>query len=51
MQAETLFNGRPSLFLEGRAARLVVDLGGGSLVDFRLSGHSINPLQFDQSGL
>ena len=47
MQAETLFNGRPSLILEGRAARLVVDLGGGSLVDFRLSGHSINPLQFD----
>ena len=47
MQAETLFNGRPSLILEGKAARLVVDLGGGSLVDFRLSGHSINPLQFD----
>ncbi|MCY3757928.1 MAG: hypothetical protein OXG96_09425 [Acidobacteria bacterium] len=47
MHAETLFNGRPSLILEGRAARLVVDLGGGSLVDFRLSGHSVNPLQWD----
>ena len=47
MQAETLFNGRPSLILEGKAARLVVDLGGGSLVDFRLSGHRVNPLQWD----
>ena len=47
MQAETLFNGRPSLILEGQAARLVVDLGGGSLVDFRLSDHSVNPLQWD----
>lgn len=47
MHAETLFNGRPSLILEGRAARLVVDLGGGSLVDFRLTGHSVNPLQWD----
>ena len=47
MHAETLFNGRPSLILEGNAARLVVDLGGGSLVDFRLSGHSVNPLQWD----
>lgn len=47
MQAETLFNGRPSLILDGKAAQLVVDLGGGSFVDFRLSSHSINPLQFD----
>ncbi len=46
-QAETLFNGRPSLILEGKAARLVVDLGGGSIVDFRLSGQSINPLEFN----
>ena len=47
MQAETPSNGRPSLILEGKAARLVVDLGGGSLADFRLSGHPVNPLQWD----
>lgn len=46
-QAETFFNGRPSLILEGKAARLVVDLGGGSIVDFRLRAQSINPLEFD----
>ena len=47
VQAETVVNGRPSVVLEGKIARLVVDIGGGSIVDFQLSAQGINPLVFD----
>lgn len=38
---------RPVVLLEGKAATLRVDLGGGSISDFRLAGHSLNPLTWD----
>ena len=47
VQAETVVNGRPSVVLEGKIARLIVDIGGGSIVDFQLSAQGINPLVFD----
>ena len=45
--AETAVDGRPALVLEGKAARLVVDLGGGSIADFHLQGSDLNPLAWD----
>lgn len=44
--AEDWMAGRPTLVLEGDAARLVVDIGGGSIADFRLKG-GLNPLGWD----
>jgi hypothetical protein len=37
---------RPSLVMEGSAARLVLDLAGGSLGEFRLKDSSVNPLNW-----
>ena len=48
--AQTLVNGRRSLVLDGQAARLVVDVGGGSIVDFHLRSQGLNPLQWGQKG-
>jgi len=44
--AEVLVNGRPSVRLENPAATLVIDLGGGSIVDFHLAGGGLNPLRW-----
>ena len=38
---------RPVLKLQGNAAELVVDLGGGSIADFHLLADGLNPLQWD----
>jgi len=38
---------RPQLILDGTAAKLVVDLGGGSIADFHLKENQLNPLQWD----
>ena len=38
---------RPLLVLDGKAAKLVVDLGGGSISDFHLKSNHLNPLQWD----
>jgi hypothetical protein len=38
---------RPTLNLNGKAAQLVVDLGGGSIADFHLGKDGLNPLQWD----
>lgn len=38
---------RPRLVLDGQAAVLVVDLGGGSIADFHLKSNPLNPLQWD----
>lgn len=38
---------RPLLVLDGQAAQLVVDLGGGSISDFHLKSNPLNPLQWD----
>ncbi len=48
-QSETLHNGRPSVVLKGKVAQLVVDIGGGSIVSFRLHNQPTNPLAFDSS--
>ena len=38
---------RPTLNMNGEAAQLVVDLGGGSISDFHLGEDGLNPLQWD----
>jgi hypothetical protein len=38
---------RPLLVLDGQTAKLVVDLGGGSIADFHLKDNPLNPLQWD----
>jgi len=38
---------RPKLKINGKAAQLVVDLGGGSIADFHLGKDGLNPLQWD----
>ncbi len=47
---EELVDGRRSVVLEGREARLVVDILGGSIVDFHLLGHGLNPLRWANDG-
>jgi hypothetical protein len=42
--AQTIVESRPAVVLEGNAARVAVDLGGGSIVQFQLNGHALNPL-------
>ena len=44
--AADLVNGRPSVVLEGKAAKLVIDLGGGSIVDFHIEPGGLNPLKW-----
>jgi len=44
--AEVIVNGRPSVVLESPTAKLVIDLGGGSIVDFHLAGDGLNPLRW-----
>jgi hypothetical protein len=46
VQAEVIVNGRPAVVLNSPAAKLVVDLGGGSIVDFHLAGDGLNPLRW-----
>lgn len=41
---------RSSVVLEGAESRLVIDLGGGSIVDFRLSDQGLNPLVWANEG-
>src|SRR5262245_1780838 len=41
--AEVIVNGRRTVVLENPAATLHIDLGGGSIVDFHLSGGGLNP--------
>ncbi len=48
--AQTLEEGRPSLILAGSGARMVIDLGGGSIVQFQRSRQSLNPLRWANSG-
>ena len=46
VEAEVIVNGRPAVVLNSPAAKLVVDLGGGSIVDFHLAGDGLNPLRW-----
>ena len=44
--AEIIVSGRPSLVLDSPTAKLVIDLGGGSIVDFHLANGGLNPLRW-----
>src|SRR5579863_4928372 len=44
--AETVINGRRTVVVESSAATMLIDLGGGSIVDFHLSGGGLNPLRW-----
>ena len=44
--AQTVTDGRPSVVLEGRAAQVTVDLGGGSIVGFQFKDQRLNPLSW-----
>ena len=48
--AGELIHGRPSVVLQNQTARLVVDLKGGALGDFRLHGSDLNPLSWAAPG-
>ncbi|MCI0533652.1 MAG: hypothetical protein L0Z50_00340 [Verrucomicrobiales bacterium] len=45
-KSEELVNGRRSLVFVGQAAKLVVDLAGGSIVDFHPREQELNPLDW-----
>jgi hypothetical protein len=42
--------GRPTVALESAEARLVLDLAGGSLVDFQLKKDGLNPFAWEEKG-
>src|ERR1700681_2377702 len=44
--AEVIVDGRPTVVLESPAAKLVIDLGGGSIVDFHFAASGLNPLDW-----
>jgi hypothetical protein len=44
--AQTTVDRRPAAVLESNAARVTVDLGGGSIVQFQIIGHALNPLSW-----
>src|SRR5262245_22635238 len=50
-RAGELVRGRTSLVLENPAARLVIDLEGGSVADFRIRGSELNPLSWSAPAL
>src|SRR5581483_3272223 len=41
-----VIDGRRTVVLESPAATVLIDLGGGSIVDFHLSGGGLNPLRW-----
>ena len=43
---EVIVNGRRTVVVESPAAVLLIDLGGGSIVDFHLFGGGLNPLRW-----
>src|SRR5262245_25483679 len=45
-EAEVMVNSRPAVVLESPAAKLVIYLGGGSIVDFHLATGGLNPLRW-----
>ena len=44
--AQVVTDGRRTVRLESQTATLVIDLGGGSIVDFHLAGGGLNPLHW-----
>ena len=50
VSAEELVTGRRSVVLEGSDSRLVVDILGGSIVEFQLNDQGLNPLRWANTG-
>lgn len=50
LSPQDLVDGRRAVILSGLQARLAVDLLGGSIVEFRLSDHAVNPLRWANEG-
>ncbi len=50
VSAEELVTGRRSVVLEGSNSRLVVDILGGSIVEFQLNDQGLNPLRWANTG-
>jgi hypothetical protein len=48
--AQTMVNGRPALVLETKSAKMVLELGGGSVSDFHLPDNPMNPLTWTSKG-
>jgi hypothetical protein len=48
--AQTMVNGRSTLVLETERAKMVVELGGGSISDFHLADNPMNPLTWASKG-
>src|SRR5687768_7803403 len=48
--SQSIIKGRRSLVLGGQTAQLIVDIGGGSIVDFHLRGQGLNPLRWGEKG-
>src|SRR5579862_5696029 len=44
---ETVVKGRRSVVLDGNSAQLVVDIAGGSIIDFHFKDQPLNPLTWD----
>ncbi len=45
--SQTVVKTRPEIVVETTSAKLVIDLAGGSISDFHLAGHGLNPLTWD----
>ena len=45
--SQTRVNDGSALVLETRSAKLIVELGGGSITDFHLSSHPLNPFTWE----
>src|SRR5215211_1294964 len=48
--AQNPVNPRPSLILESKVTKVVIDLAGGSISDFHLTDLPLNPLTWDSKG-
>jgi len=48
--SQEIVKGRRSLVFNSRAAQLIVDIGGGSIVDFHLRSQGLNPLRWGEKG-
>ena len=47
---ESTVNGRRSVVMDGKAAQLVIDVAGGSIVDFHLREQNLNPFRWESPG-
>jgi hypothetical protein len=47
---QTTEEGRPAVVLSNSAARMVIDLGGGSITQFQFKDQGLNPLRWANSG-